>query len=541
MYIEKTGQAFMTNNQKKTERKSVSKMPVDSFVKSSGEEKGFQKIDVQSVFFEKGKEIADKLKEFGYSEMSDFITGEKVATFKMNFAQCCKKGESHIRVIPAKDGTFSFIRVGRDADAGGKGNPEYKYYLIKTDEKGSIKKEIFLQQFRDYKSLDIKGDPDGRAVLITDEKFTSFSPDGKEIWSNIRLDSNSQYKIKFSPDGTIFIMDFDSKILRKNNIISAVNPDGSIRWKKRVSSRMMDTDEKGNLYVHDFENSYKIIHPDGTEEKPVVFPDNMRIESLKIEKNGRVIALCGSLSPDMSMGPGMYNYYEGKSIAIYDKFSVLNSWSSGNNEQGNEVKSFSIVEGNATDLAVGDAGSFYVINNKAVLEDQIVSYAPDGKIKWQIDLPQKSNSRDRPHVNVGKDGNIYLSINEVDDSSDVPDSYKEAFPPDCKKKGHFNFKGVKSLIVCISPDGKVLYQQKVEEDKFEKNKPAFLENGDVVFVSDKDKVHLISRDPGKARKIISGEMEGIYQEKIEEEEELAIKVDRKKKVVDIGGVKLPIK
>ncbi|MCD4785635.1 MAG: hypothetical protein K8T10_17575 [Candidatus Eremiobacteraeota bacterium] len=545
MHIEKTGQTHITNNQKKAERKSVSRMPIDSFVKSTGGEKEFQKIDIKQVFFDKGDEITDKFKEYGYSEMSDLVTGEKVVTFRANFDHNCKKGESYSKVIPAGDGTFSFIREQKDVKAG---DAENKYYLVKANEDGSIKKEIFLQEAEDFKNLDIQGSPDGRVVVITEEKYMCFSPDGKESWSKKRLDCKARNIINFSPDGTVFIMELDSDFDGKNNIISAVNPDGGIRWKKQVSSSMMDTDEKGNLYVHDFNNSYNVIHTDGTGKKPIVFPENLRIESLKVETNGKVIALCGSVSPAPSPGAGMFNHDSGKSIAIYDGFSALNPRSSGKNKQKSEVKTLTIGEGSATDIALGDAGSFYVINNKAYLEDQIVSYAPDGKIKWQIDLPLKLKNMAKTNVNVGKDGNIYLSINKVDENGDIPDSYKKAFPPDFEKKGNFDFKGIKSLVVCISPDGKALYQHKIEKDKFEKNKPAFLANGDVVLVSDRDKVHFISRDLEKTRKTIWGKMEGITQDKTEaverkdkKEEGLTIKVDKKKKVVDIGGVKLQIK
>lgn len=504
------------------------KMPVDSFVESSGKDRVFKQASLSDVFFGKGEEILREASNTDISFMTDMTTGEKTAVYRIGFD--CKEDESILNINPSKDGTFSLFKTRKLITIDRELN---EYFIVKTDERGLPLKETSVMKTEIGTDTGSKMEPffrfaeDGRFIAVSDGKCQYFSAEGKEIWSkNISMES-FPINSTFSPDGSAYIAIGNGE---GKGILNLIGPDGSIRWKKDIADSCCElkTDKNGNLYLNLWERSCKVIRPNGSEGEPISISEGRRIGSVKVNDNGAVSIIAKEDKEPYSrrdliiLGPGKRHFIK-----------------YGNLDQ------------NFHDWVEGKDGSIYIVS-KTQYYSKIHAVGPDNKTKWEVDLPE-TFLHSKHKLAVGKDGNIYATINGIQSNASTPDSYKELFPPGKRRDidiGLRNDDGssadVKSLILCLSPDGKLLRQHLNKESYWnEESSPTALPNGDIVFFDKNDDAFIVSKNVEKYELLFRERKSKIISNKIREVEEdkgsLTIEKDEEKGIVNIGGVKLPIK
>jgi len=506
--------------QKSEIKESSIKTQTDSYIKSSGGDKELNHASLSNVFFQKGEEVSSKM---NLHVIRDIISGKKDnAIYRVDF-DCKKDDASFIRkVVPLSDGTFSLIKE-KCTMQGDKQIEEY--VLVKTDESGHTRKEKqILRRERDKRKEkpSFNFAKDGRFVMEDGKKCRYFSPDGKEIWQK-KINSGYPGAVSaFLPDGSAFVATNN----KMHDTLCMIGPDGSTKWEKEITSAncSLSTDTSGNLYISDWKGSYLVIHPNGKEEKFTPADEGTKyIEDLSVNERGSVF-IC------MRGEDNEGNY--GHDLVVKRKGAKDLKW---------HAEPDHII----VDYTESDDRSVYIITRKKYY-CKMHAIDPDGKAKWEVDLPRTYIPSEH-NLTVGKDGNIYVSVNGVGANSNIPlpDSFKNLLP---YGKGSGLGKDVQSLLLCLSPNGKLhwLYANKNKAYYWSHESPPTAQaNGNVIFTDGSNKhVFIVSKDIDKYKKMNEERMGDIFSESIGEiddkKTDLVIEKKEKEGIVKIGGVELPI-
>jgi len=529
MHIEKTGQTSITNYKKKMERKSVSKMPIDSFVKSSFEEKTLWKISSADVFFNNYKEMKEDINKIGFTDVKNSATGETSVICRIDFDIDKKNGEQALKVVAHDDGTFSYLKVrGKEED----GKDKREYFLVKTDNRGKTLKEIpvkkaeyalnktYVSKRKIYEDADIFGGKDGRTGVITRDKMMIFSPDGNKIIDRDFQIDDYMADIQFSPDGAIYFLETYNKCGNREKVLTAFNSDGSEKWQKKFPEGRMILDDMGNIYIYN-KLRYKVITPDGKEGETVrVFgkgSKNTIFGSIRKGRNGNVMIIQVTTES------------ENQCLYVKNGEKQIFRWRPGKNNS-------------IADLEEGEDGTIYVLTRGySGNKNSVIAIDGQGKVKWKEKIPSSGHwgQKKHPRISHGKDGNIYITVDGFNKKSVIPNKYRKVLP------SKIDFDNVKSLILCLSPDGKPLWGECIN-DELERNKPVSLPDGNLVFIANSGSTYVLSKNDEyknfyKERfdSIVKNNIREMEKEK-QKSEYRRISFDNNKGIVNIGGVKLPI-
>jgi len=527
MEIRGIGSAGEFNVPRAGAKVDISKDPKDSFVKSSTDDASFKKTDLSGMVLK--KVFSNKIKVPKIQEVGR--TGEDKKFLMIDIELNTGNPEQRFtgNVVPAEDGKFYAVAVEDEKKAPGQGLPAHTYSLVKFNESGEVEHQIPFLKNPSFTKVNLFGAGDGNVAVAFKSTISLFSKDGQKMWDckkNFGFDPG----VEFAPDGTTYVLD---KYGNRDNVLKAISPDGTEKWSHEVPYGKMAVDKNGSLCLADLSCNSRFFDPDGKSEPPISITDERLLtETVPIDNDKfGFITQC----PNIRTGDRIYIYENGQEKA---------SWRPAMGQK-------------MADTAYNEKEeSFYVVTSEPVkmtdppttkkMTDHLTAVGIDGKTKWEIDLPSKMDSSAKHKVGADKDGNIYISIRSLSDNSVIPDSYKSAFPsapPDA-----FDMTNVRSLMTCLSPDGKIQWQHKILHKNVDDSAeliPTREGNMLVPQVANR-KVNIISADSEKYMNLGKEKIQEAIEEASKEMAEnqagdnREINVDEKKKTVNIGGVELPI-
>ncbi|MCD4783326.1 MAG: hypothetical protein K8T10_05765 [Candidatus Eremiobacteraeota bacterium] len=502
---------------KKDGKPGTINMPGDSFVKSGG--RG-EDIDLKRMSeLALGGKLSQKVKSCICHEIAKSASGKKVIRLDIKMDPGKQGGKFTGNIIPADNGKFYAVRLREMKNSVNSGNPSHEYSLVKMDESGDIAWESPLFSRNGFTAVTLKGTEDGKVAASYGDKISLFSADGARKWE---CDKHFSFEpdIEFSADGTVFVLDIYN---HKDKIFKAIAPDGSEKWRREIKYGRMTTDEMGNLCIGDLEARYQIYQPDGTPGQHVDISDE-RLVSRSIPLGSDGVAF-------VTESPARYNYDR---IVIHKGGKEQSFWEPDKDETIYDV---------AFDKK---SKSFYVLTSaRKEMNDRLYAMGIGGETKWKMDLPSKSDSAAKHLVQAGKDGNVYLVLKSLEDNPHIPDSYRSNFPS--ADDNAFNIKGTRTMIDCISPDGKIIWQNKMKRSLDSKAKCHATPDGNFMITDIADnRVSIISENAEKYETLSKKKMRDAIKE-VEKSDSSGsaakrnkIEIDKDGKHITIGGVELPI-
>ncbi len=488
--------------------------PKDSFVSSSSSDKCFRKADITNLIWRKN--LSAEVKGCRTTEMGTTASGDRAVLLDVMLDSGSSEKRFTGNIVPAEDGKFYAVTVRDLKDPDGKTHPLYS--LAKMDESGQALKETPVFERASNTPVELTGSGDGRVTVCHNDKLEMFDKDGNKMWDCPRCYGHNTF-VEFAGDGTTYVLD---RLDQTGNILRSIAPDGSENWNHKTSCIKMTLNENGDICLADRLAKYQVFHPDGSADNPVNISEDKFITKTFSLGNGETVFQ--TESPSRWLRPEILIHADGKQVM---------AWSPDRDE-------------NLQDVTCNEKnGDFYAISSGNDRKDHLYSIGRDGKTKWKIDLPSKTDLSSKYRVSADNKGNIYLIMNKPDNITAVPDSYKSSFPS--APNDAFDLKGVNSMITCFSPDGKIQWQHKMNREPGWKIEPVATKAGNILMPGTSEgKVTIITTDAEKFEDMQKDKLHAAIDEASREmkaengEETKNIRIDAEKKVINIGGVELKI-
>lgn len=278
--------------------------------------------------------------------------------------------------------------------------------------------------------------PGGSSVEAS--KLLALTPRGKKKWERV-LNGALISSIVTTADGSIFTLEspgFSSSGARQpgsqapKDTVTAINPDGSEKWHKEYDSLEVSGQivaRSNTLYFVENPGARSVLHAlssDGKEKYSAESPAGFLWSTLKVASDGSVCATASSPPSNkvVYLGPDGTKRWEHESvnpispIAITGKNAYLQEdGDSAKTPDAHKIIALDVNGKKKWEFSASDLSTIVAPNGSIIVEVfakdsdvRVLSLAAaDGKVNWELKLPEREQSSEAAGLLLSSDGTLY--------------------------------------------------------------------------------------------------------------------------------------